>query len=122
MTRLRGTPPSTLGGQRVTRVRDVLVGTDHDPATGETGMLELPSSNLIAYDLEQGRALARPSGTEPKFKVYYEVVLPVADGAALDPPPHPRHRRAGPNPRRPAGRGRPGPVRRFELTRSPPLV
>ena len=75
MARLREHAPTHLGGQRVTRIRDAAAGTDHDPATGSTSRLDLPEENLLAFDLEHGRALARPSGTEPKFKIYYELVV-----------------------------------------------
>ena len=36
--------------------------------------IDLPSSNVLAFDLSDGgRVLARPSGTEPKIKFYFEV-------------------------------------------------
>lgn len=86
MGRLRSDPPTEIGGRKVLRFRDVLHGTALDTRTGQTGTVHLPSSNLLAWDLEGGRALARPSGTEPKFKLYYEVVIPTegADPAGLD--------------------------------------
>jgi len=62
MARLRGSPPAWLGGLEVSEVRDL--------ARGEA---ELPPSDLLVLLLGgAGRAVFRPSGTEPKLKVYFE--------------------------------------------------
>lgn len=65
MDGLRARPPREVGGYLVERV------VDHLPGVGD-----LPPSNLLALDLEGGsRILARPSGTEPKVKFYFEAVV-----------------------------------------------
>lgn len=85
MDALRADPPTELADREVLVSRDLLTQTETNLRTGEVSTLDLPPSNVLAWDLQGGRALARPSGTEPKFKVYYEVVLPVPDGAPLAP-------------------------------------
>jgi phosphomannomutase len=70
MRALRGAPPSELAGRSVTGVRDFSVHADRRPAY-------LGATNLIELDLgEVGRVLARPSGTEPKLKVYVDLTAP----------------------------------------------
>ena len=50
-----------------------------DLTSGATRPLSLPTSNVIAFILDDGsRVIARPSGTEPKIKFYYEGVVDVA--------------------------------------------
>jgi phosphomannomutase len=69
MARLRATPPTTLGGARVTSAEDL-----------EQGAGGLPPTDGLRYRLEDGgRVIVRPSGTEPKLKCYLEVVIPVVD-------------------------------------------
>lgn len=71
MTRLRATPPTTLGGLGVLTVDDLAVAT---PA--------LPATEGIRFRLAHGaRVVVRPSGTEPKLKCYLEVTVAV-DGSA----------------------------------------
>ena len=46
--------------------------------------LSLPKSNVLAFELEGGsRIIARPSGTEPKIKFYFDVREPVENGEPL---------------------------------------
>jgi phosphomannomutase len=71
MSRLRAGPPAELAGERVTSVTDYSGGT-----------WELPSADMLSYQLPGARVVIRPSGTEPKIKAYLEVVEPVA-GRAL---------------------------------------
>jgi phosphomannomutase len=67
MTRLRGEPPTTLGGRAVERADDLAEGSD-----------DLPPTDGLRYVLaDGGRVVVRPSGTEPKLKAYLEVVVPV---------------------------------------------
>lgn len=55
-------PPSEFGGIAVTNVRDLL----------QPGVAEVPA-NVLCYDLADGsRVMIRPSGTEPKLKVYID--------------------------------------------------
>ena len=66
---LRADPPKTMGGLRVEAVRDCLTGIRDDGR--EKKPLGLPASNVLYYELEGGAWICiRPSGTEPKIKVY----------------------------------------------------
>jgi phosphomannomutase len=70
MARLREKPPSEVAGIAVARADDLATGVDG-----------LPPTDGLRYHLEDGsRVIVRPSGTEPKLKVYLEVIEPV-DGA-----------------------------------------
>ncbi len=71
MTELRAAPPAGLAGQPVLSAEDL--------APGARG---LPPSDVIVYRLAGARVVIRPSGTEPKLKVYFEVVEPAAAGLA----------------------------------------
>jgi len=72
MERLRKEPPASLGGDRVLKIRDCLSGEIKDLITGESDKTGLPSSDVLYYDTEGGNAvIVRPSGTEPKVKIYY---------------------------------------------------
>ena len=60
MEALRANPPKQIGGVRVTEIKDYSGGLDG-----------LPKANVLSYSLEDGSTLiVRPSGTEPKVKVY----------------------------------------------------
>ncbi len=84
MDRLRQDPPRALGGVAVVRLRDVSLGTATDLHSGAVTALNLPRSNVLAFDLaDGGRVLARPSGTEPKIKFYVDVTEPMAEGEGL---------------------------------------
>ncbi|MFH1104278.1 MAG: 5-formyltetrahydrofolate cyclo-ligase [Actinomycetota bacterium] len=72
MDRLRAATPDSLGGLRVTGAVDFRDGADARPRW-------LAATPLVAFDLAGGsRVLVRPSGTEPKLKVYAEVLAEVA--------------------------------------------
>lgn len=64
----RASVPDRLGGHEVVAVRDHAVD-DGDRAPW------LPTSDLVELTLDAGRALVRPSGTEPKLKVYVDLRL-----------------------------------------------
>lgn len=67
LARLREQPPSELGGVPVTGAEDLASGVDG-----------LPPTDGLRFHLEDGtRVIVRPSGTEPKLKVYLEAVVPV---------------------------------------------
>ncbi len=67
MARLRADPPRTLGEFDVAQVHDL-----------REGALNLPPSDLLVLDIEGGhRAMARPSGTEPKLKFYVDVRMSI---------------------------------------------
>ncbi|MEV1156431.1 phospho-sugar mutase [Micromonospora chokoriensis] len=63
MARIRAATPTSLLGQPVDSVRDLL-----------------PESDVVILRTASARVVIRPSGTEPKLKAYLEVVEPVADG------------------------------------------
>ena len=53
------------------KVHDFEASTVTDTETGAKTAIELPKSNVLAYSLPEGNfAIVRPSGTEPKIKVY----------------------------------------------------
>lgn len=65
MDSLRNTPPAEICGSKVVWVGDYKTGKTTD---GETG---LPKSNVLSYRMESGdTVIVRPSGTEPKIKIY----------------------------------------------------
>lgn len=77
MARLRAKPPWRIGDQEVVAVRDyqAQVSTTKD---GQTTPLSLPKSDVLAFELASGsRVIARPSGTEPKAKFYFDVREPM---------------------------------------------
>ncbi len=69
MKELRENPPKTLAGLKVTAVRDYLNHTRVSESGKET--MDLPASDVLYYELEGGNWICvRPSGTEPKIKLY----------------------------------------------------
>jgi phosphomannomutase len=82
LARLRDRPPSELIGEPVTAVDDLSTGERRD-RTGATTSLGLPpSSGIIVHAGDAVRLAVRPSGTEPKLKLYLQVVLGVESGDA----------------------------------------
>ncbi|MBR5314607.1 MAG: phospho-sugar mutase, partial [Clostridia bacterium] len=74
MERLRNDPPKELGGVKVVSVRDYKSGIITDLETGKTEPTGLPSSNVLYYVNANGDVVVvRPSGTEPKLKLYFLV-------------------------------------------------
>ncbi|MEE9415509.1 MAG: hypothetical protein V3V01_09505 [Acidimicrobiales bacterium] len=71
MSSLRSTPPSSVAGRSVTSVVDL---AEHDPDRGSTDAM------VLYFEGEHSaRLVVRPSGTEPKLKLYGEVVLAAGD-------------------------------------------
>ncbi len=68
MAELRSSPPDAIAGRKVQAVEDLLEGR------------RLPASDVLIFSLDGARLVVRPSGTEPKLKLYAEAVVPV-DGA-----------------------------------------
>ncbi len=71
--KLRDCPPEQIGGEAVVAVRDYECGLRKELGTGGSSPLELPKSNVLYFELENGWCCVRPSGTEPKIKFYYGV-------------------------------------------------
>lgn len=75
MADLREAVPATIGGVKVTAVRDYRASTHTEVLSGDVSPILLPKSNVLEFLLgENGSVIARPSGTEPKVKFYYTVV------------------------------------------------
>ena len=80
MKSLRENPPAAISGVAVVRRKDYADGSVVDCATGAVSAMELKGSNVLRYELADGTTiLVRPSGTEPKIKVY---VLTIGKDAA----------------------------------------
>jgi len=77
MTSLRTNPPKQLAGSSVVELRDIQLQQSTDLRTGSIHKLDLPSSNVLQFVLEDGSKIsARPSGTEPKIKFYFSMKAP----------------------------------------------
>ena len=75
MADLRASVPETIGGAKVTCVKDYRAQISRDIATGTETVIDLPKSNVLEFILgNSGSVIARPSGTEPKVKFYYTAV------------------------------------------------
>ena len=75
MANLRSQIPQSIGGAKVTAVRDYKSRIEKDMITGFESVIELPASNVLEFILgDSGSVIARPSGTEPKVKFYYTAV------------------------------------------------
>ena len=71
---LRKNPPSAIGAYQVISARDYKADTVVDMETKEVKATGLPSSNVLYYDLtDDAWVCVRPSGTEPKIKLYYGI-------------------------------------------------
>ena len=71
MEQYRTNPPVTLGGSKVTTLKDYELQVETDLATNTTKPIELPKSDVLQFVTEDGTIIsARPSGTEPKIKFY----------------------------------------------------
>ncbi len=81
MKNFRENPPKTLGGSKVTVVKDYADLNCRNLATGEVTKLNFPTtSNVLQFFTEAGDKVSiRPSGTEPKIKFYVEVREEMAD-------------------------------------------
>ena len=71
MTKMRNTQVNQIGDYKVLEFKDVDLDIDRDMITGETKSTGLPKSNVLYYELENNSwCCIRPSGTEPKIKLY----------------------------------------------------
>ncbi|HIV86897.1 MAG TPA: phospho-sugar mutase, partial [Candidatus Pygmaiobacter gallistercoris] len=72
MSDLRAEAPAEIAGYKVVRVEDYAASCSKDLVTGEEKTIDLPKSDVLTYHLDCGASvIVRPSGTEPKIKVYY---------------------------------------------------
>ena len=75
MQSVRDDVPKEVAGYQVVKVSDYQLKTETDLLTGDVEKLTLPTSNVIALHLEKDNAvIIRPSGTEPKIKLYITAV------------------------------------------------
>ena len=76
-------PPVEIGGVTVAQYKDYSDGTVRDAATGAVTPMPLSGSNVLRFELTDGtHIVVRPSGTEPKIKVY--ILTKGADAAERD--------------------------------------
>lgn len=77
MDKMRTDYPKSVAGFKVIGFADYEASEKTDLLTGAVEKITLPKSNVISLYLEGGnKAIIRPSGTEPKLKVYYTAVCP----------------------------------------------
>jgi phosphomannomutase len=83
MTHLRESAPAKIGVHPVVARSDFETGT-RTAADGTVSKLTLPASNVLVFELDGGsRIIARPSGTEPKVKFYFDIREAVAAGETV---------------------------------------
>lgn len=71
MEDLRNNPPKVVAGKTVVEISDYMASKTVSVETGDEKTINLPKSNVLAYALTDGcGVIVRPSGTEPKIKVY----------------------------------------------------
>ena len=71
MAKFRAEQPTSFGDIAVTKFADFTLQTETDMQTGVTTPMTLPKANVLKYWLADGSWVAvRPSGTEPKIKLY----------------------------------------------------
>lgn len=74
MDALRKEPPKKLCGQKVLSTEDYKVGKMMDHMMGKENPIDLPKANVLVFKLEdETKLILRPSGTEPKLKIYIQV-------------------------------------------------
>lgn len=82
MDSLRENPPMAFGKYQVLATRDYEKDIIRDVKTGETKPTGIPKSNVLYFELTDDAWLCvRPSGTEPKIKIYFGVVGDSLDNA-----------------------------------------
>ncbi len=75
MGKLRTDAPTTFAGSKVAFVEDYLASKRIDKVTGKESEITLPKSNVVVFGLQNNcKVIFRPSGTEPKIKVYIGAV------------------------------------------------
>lgn len=77
MQTLRSRPPHDIANSRIVLIEDYLSGQRHHVDSGKTEALTLPKSDVLLFRLQdKSRLVIRPSGTEPKVKIYASTSLP----------------------------------------------
>lgn len=74
LTGFREKPPQAIATKEVLIIEDYLVGESVHHQTNQTEKIYLPKSNVLKFKLQGGAWIClRPSGTEPKIKIYFGV-------------------------------------------------
>ncbi len=82
MNSLRDDPPTEVSGFNVIAAADYKLSVAKDLKSGKEEKINLPKSNVLSYSLEGGgTVIIRPSGTEPKIKLYLTSVGKTRDEA-----------------------------------------
>ena len=78
MDNLRALPPKKIGENSVIAISDYEISEKLELKSGKKTVIDLPKSNVLFYDLDDNGSnlIVRPSGTEPKIKVYITSVDP----------------------------------------------
>lgn len=85
MEKLATNPPAEIGGLKVAVFKNYNTSESLDIASGEKSAITLPKSNVLAFHFADGSSLiVRPSGTEPKIKLYLSAVGATADEAIAE--------------------------------------
>ena len=76
MASLRANPPKEVAGETVTAILDFGTRLETNTATGEQTPITLPKSDVLYYRLgdDGDNVIVRPSGTEPKIKIYITAI------------------------------------------------
>jgi len=82
MSDIRTNKPSEFGEFKVNAIRDYKAGIKYNLADNSEEALTLPKSDVLYFELTDGASfVARPSGTEPKIKMYYLIQSDTEDNA-----------------------------------------
>lgn len=74
MENLRKNPPKTIAGFDVIEISDYMTSTKTCCVTHNISRIDLPKSDVLQYKFKDGSVIVRPSGTEPKIKIYLSSV------------------------------------------------
>lgn len=75
LNNLRAEAPTTIGERTITRIEDYKKSVARNTQTGEDEVIDLPTSNVMKFIMADGSwFVVRPSGTEPKMKIYLSIV------------------------------------------------
>lgn len=68
--KLREEYPAAVQDFKVLAVTDLMTGNKHDMVSLEDSPVNFPSADVLIFELDGGKMILRPSGTEPKLKAY----------------------------------------------------